>query len=212
MNRCEEVLAHHGIKGMKWGVRRYQNKDGTLTEEGRRRREYGNRVKANYKSTNDVNEIVASLSNKEKKMLGASLHEKWIEDEIALDKSTQIIKRFLEKDGDKPMSFLEIYEEHDNQGRLAGSVALATHKDYRGHGLAAKNTKKMIEWFDRYGNKKLSELGWIVNKNNPKSIAIAKEFGFMESEKPDTKEWDDYYLFTYKGKNRQGGNLNEKRH
>ena len=30
-------LAHHGILGMKWGIRRYQNKDGTLTEEGRRR-------------------------------------------------------------------------------------------------------------------------------------------------------------------------------
>lgn len=30
-------LAHHGIKGQKWGVRRFQNPDGSLTEAGRRR-------------------------------------------------------------------------------------------------------------------------------------------------------------------------------
>lgn len=30
-------LAHYGVLGMKWGVRRYQNADGTLTAEGRRR-------------------------------------------------------------------------------------------------------------------------------------------------------------------------------
>ena len=35
MDRTE--LYHHGIKGMKWGIRRYQNKDGSLTPAGKKR-------------------------------------------------------------------------------------------------------------------------------------------------------------------------------
>lgn len=43
----KDSLAHHGIKGQKWGVRRYQNSDGTLTAEGRAR--YG--IKSGDSST-----------------------------------------------------------------------------------------------------------------------------------------------------------------
>lgn len=32
-----KFIAHHGIKGQKWGIRRYQNEDGSYTEEGKRR-------------------------------------------------------------------------------------------------------------------------------------------------------------------------------
>lgn len=31
------TLAHHGIKGQRWGVRRYQNADGSLTEAGKKK-------------------------------------------------------------------------------------------------------------------------------------------------------------------------------
>lgn len=38
----EPFLSHHGVKGQKWGLRRYQNEDGSLTDEGKQR--YGNSV------------------------------------------------------------------------------------------------------------------------------------------------------------------------
>ena len=38
-------LVHSGVLGMKWGIRRYQNEDGTLTPEGRIR--YGKQAEAN---------------------------------------------------------------------------------------------------------------------------------------------------------------------
>lgn len=36
----DDFIAHHGILGMKWGIRRYQNADGSLTTEGRNRYGY----------------------------------------------------------------------------------------------------------------------------------------------------------------------------
>jgi len=38
----DDSLYHHGVKGQKWGVRRYQNPDGTYTQAGRIRYQVGN--------------------------------------------------------------------------------------------------------------------------------------------------------------------------
>lgn len=53
----ENYLSHHGILGQKWGVRRYQNEDGSLTAAGRRRmlrQEYGDRKK----TINDLHKLI----------------------------------------------------------------------------------------------------------------------------------------------------------
>lgn len=52
-------LYHSGVKGMKWGIRRYQNQDGTLTAEGKRK--YG-------KSTGKSSNYRTKLENKYKSM------------------------------------------------------------------------------------------------------------------------------------------------
>ena len=47
-------LYHWGVKGMKWGVRRYQDKDGSLTDAGKRRYSYEQRQNSGKKKGDKV--------------------------------------------------------------------------------------------------------------------------------------------------------------
>lgn len=57
-----DYISHFGVKGMKWRIRRYQNKDGSLTPEGRKR--YG-RSEDSEKVRELRKKPVSAMSNQE---------------------------------------------------------------------------------------------------------------------------------------------------
>lgn len=67
----EYELYHYGVLGMKWGIRRYQNKDGTLTAAGKKR--YGSE-KGQASLKKDISQIdvkIAKLESKPKTIRNA---------------------------------------------------------------------------------------------------------------------------------------------
>lgn len=64
----EYELYHWGIKGMKWGIRRFQNKDGSLTPAGRKRYEDGADVTKGQSKTASKPKSVKDMSDDELRM------------------------------------------------------------------------------------------------------------------------------------------------
>lgn len=187
-------LYHHGIKGQKWGVRRYRNEDGSLTVAGKQRERLRRNVKRNRPYTDDINDIVKTLSKKERDFLGAEDNEEWIdknhENEMLSNKAVSFVSKYK----NTPISFIEVW----SNGGSTGQIALATRNDpkYRGKGLASKNVESVTKWMDRYGKKSIKELEWIADKNNTASINLAKKHGFVEDTEPH--DHSDKYVYLYR--------------
>lgn len=191
------VICHHGIKGQKWGVRRYQNSDGSLTEEGKKRQTYRNNIIRNRPHTDAVNDIVRSLSKEDIDKLTDHLDGDWINKENEYDILPNIANTFIEKHNNIPASFLEIWT---NGGRK-GCVAIATRsgQEFRGKGYASKNVEKAIKWVDHYVNKSIDELRWEVRADNIASQKLAEKHGFEYYESAiddEGQEWKRYYRET----------------
>ena len=63
-------LAHHGVKGQRWGVRRFQNPDGSLTEKGKRRMKTlqgkSDKLDAKKAKLNSSRKVNSKLANRSK--------------------------------------------------------------------------------------------------------------------------------------------------
>ena len=71
-------LYHHGIKGMHWGVRRYQNSDGTYTSAGKARR---NDISKNYGNSTNFDRKL-NRQNKKERISAAKNSSQLSDDEL----------------------------------------------------------------------------------------------------------------------------------
>lgn len=134
-----DIIVHYGVKGMKWGVRRYQNKDGSLTPAGKARE----RTKNEKRSRSELsrNRRTASLEELTKQINRLETEKKLkslIDEDIKPGRT--MVAKILKSSGSKVLS-----------GAVAGGIAYAVHyaltkefdpKDFANYISSNPNKKK----------------------------------------------------------------------
>ena len=114
--RSDEELYHHGIKGQKWGVRRFQNKDGSLTPAGEKR----------YGDDNPIKQTPKQETKKSNSIDGAKVYSKHGV-EVSLQKQpTALITKVIGKLSKKSREYQEKSDFMDVKvgGKTVGDLQL----------------------------------------------------------------------------------------
>lgn len=179
----DSYLSHHGIKGQKWGVRRYQNLDGSLTEEGI----YRYRAQKANKTKYYVDSIYNKLSDRDKYLLGDDESSK---EYLSTEQGEYVVKRIIDRYANVPVAFLDVMTT-TKRGEL--TVSLATDPDYRGQGRALKLANRITNWFDNYGEQNgFDYLDWSARSDNIASQKVAEKAGFVY-----VKQSGDWKIYRY---------------
>lgn len=100
-------LYHYGVVGQKWGVRRYQNEDGTRTTAGKKRETQQTRSDDHIKSRESKSKAPTGLSNEELKKLNERLQLEATYKNLTtekIQKSESFVKRAIQSGGEQALT------------------------------------------------------------------------------------------------------------
>ena len=178
-------LRHHGIIGQKWGVRRFQNEDGTLTPAGKDRYRDSRAEKPRVVSSTSakvLNDIYDTLSKEDKLRLNYMTSDKEPPKQfIDPEKFNKQIrnkeaKQFVTMSGNIPASSFTVWKDKDGIADI--SILTRNDEKYRKKGYATMAAKNGMKWIENNPDIKL--VYWDARKDNSGSIALANKFGFEE--------------------------------